>query len=118
MRRNRTFYLVVITVTLVISACASKPIIDTYNVNMVQYQKDLDQCEHIAEQVESGKITAKSAAFGTGVGAAHGAIDGDIGNSAAHGAVTGAAGGLLKSDNEKARVTKNCLRYRGYRVLN
>jgi hypothetical protein len=49
----------------------------------------LKDCENIAEQVESGKITAKSAAFGTGVGAAHGAIDGDIGHSAAHGAVTG-----------------------------
>jgi len=30
----------------------------------------------------------------------------------------GGAGGLLKSDNEKAKVTKNCLRYRGYAVLN
>jgi hypothetical protein len=109
---------VLFATTALLSACASKPIIDTYNVNMVQYQKDLEQCEDIAEQVESGKITAKSAAFGTGVGAAHGAIDGDIGHSAAHGAITGAAGGLLKSDNEKAQVTKNCLRYRGYRVLN
>lgn len=118
MHRSLTFYLLVFTATVLISACASKPIIDTYNVNMVQYQKDLEDCEHIAEQVQSGQITAKSAAFGTGVGAAHGAIDGDIGHSAAHGAVTGAAGGLLKSDNEKARVTKNCLRYRGYRVLN
>ena len=118
MHRSLTFYFVVLTVTALMSACASKPIIDTKNVNMVQYQKDLADCEDIAEQVESGKITAKSAAFGTGVGAAHGAIDGDVGHSAAHGAVTGAAGGLLKSDNEKARVTKNCLRYRGYRVLN
>lgn len=118
MHRSMTFYLVVLTAIALISACASKPIIDTQNVNMVQYQKDLADCENIAEQVASGKITAKSAAFGTGVGAAHGAIDGDIGHSAAHGAVTGAAGGLLKSDNEKAKVTKNCLRYRGYRVLN
>jgi hypothetical protein len=118
MHRSLTFYLIVLAATVLISACASKPIIDTQNVNMVQYQKDLEDCENVAEQVQSGQITAKSAAFGTGVGAAHGAIDGDIGNRAAHGAVTGAAGGLLKSDNEKARVTKNCLRYRGYRVLN
>ena len=118
MHRSLTFYLLVFFAIALISACASKPIVDTSNVNMVQYQKDLEDCELIAEQVESGKITAKSAAFGSGVGAAHGAISGDIGNSAAHGAVTGAAGGLLKSDNEKARVTKNCLRYRGYTVLN
>jgi len=103
---------------LALSACASKPIVDTYNVDMVQYQEDLSQCEEIAKQVASGEITAKSTAFGAGVGAAYGAIGGGVGTGAASGAVTGAAGGLLKSDNEKARVTKNCLRYRGYAVLN
>lgn len=105
-------------ITCLLGACASKPIIDTYNVDMVQYQKDLADCEQIAEQVESGKITAKSAAFGAGVGAAYGVIDGDIGRDAATGAVAGGSGGLLKADNEKSRVTKNCLRNRGYAVLN
>jgi len=99
-------------------SCASKPIVDTYNVDMVQYEKDLAQCEDIAEQVASGEITAKSAAFGAGVGAAYGAVGGSVGTGAATGAVTGTAGGLLKSDDEKARVTKNCLRHRGYAVLN
>lgn len=103
---------------LLLQACASKPIVDTYNIDMVQYEKDLAQCEDIAEQVESGKITASSAAFGAGVGAAYGVIGGNIGNAAAAGAVSGGAGGLLKQDNEKAKVTKNCLRYRGYAVLN
>jgi len=37
---------------------------------------------------------------------------------AATGAVSCGVGGLLKSDNEKAKVTRNCLRYRGYAVLN
>ena len=103
---------------LALSACASKPIIDTYNVDMVKYQEDLSQCEDIAKQVASGEITAKSTAFGAGVGAAYGVVGGGVGTGAASGAVTGAAGGLLKSDNEKATVTKNCLRYRGYAVLN
>ena len=103
---------------LLLSSCASKPIVDTYNVDMVQYEKDLAQCEEIAEQVASGEITAKSAAFGAGVGAAYGVVGGDVGNAAAAGAISGGAGGLLKSDNEKARVTKNCLRHRGYAVLN
>ena len=118
MHRNPGFFLATIGMALLLAACASKPIVDTYNVDMVQYEKDLAQCEDIAEQVESGKITAKSAAFGAGVGAAYGVIGGDIGNAAASGAVTGGAGGLLKQDNEKANVTKNCLRYRGYAVLN
>lgn len=101
-----------------LAACASKPIVDTYNVDRAQYEKDLAQCEEIADQVASGEITAKSAAFGAGVGAAYGVVGGDVGNSAAAGAISGGAGGLLKSDNEKARVTKNCLRHRGYAVLN
>ena len=107
-----------IPLSLVVAGCASKPIVDTYNVDMVQYERDLEQCEEIAHQVQTGQITAKSAAFGAAVGAAYGAIWSDIGRSAAGGAVGGAAGGLLKSDNEKARVTKNCLRHRGYVVLN
>jgi outer membrane lipoprotein SlyB len=118
MHWSLTLKLIALTAAVLISACASKPIVDTYNTDMVQYQKDLADCEHVAEQVESGKITGKSAAFGAGVGAAYGVIGGDIGSAAATGAVTGGAGGLLKSDNEKAKVTKNCLRHRGYAVLN
>ena len=103
---------------LLISACASRPIIDTQNVDMVQYEKDLENCEEVAEQVAAGEITLSSTAFGAGVGAAYGAIDGDVGRSAGRGAVAGASAGLLKQDNEKSRVTKNCLRHRGYAVLN
>ena len=110
--------LLILSLTLLCSACASKPIVDTYNVDMVQYGKDLEDCEHVAEQVATGQITAKSAAFGAGVGAAHGLVWGDVGRGAADGAITGGAGGLLKSDNEKSTVTKNCLRHRGYVVLN
>ncbi len=103
---------------LSVVSCASKPIVDTYLVDKVQYEKDLAQCEEIADQVASGEITAKSAAFGAGVGAAYGLVGGDVGNAAAAGAISGGAGGLLKSDDEKAMVTKNCLRNRGYAVLN
>ena len=118
MDRNLIVCFTALGLLVLLPACASKPIVDTYNVDMVQYQKDLADCENVAEQVEAGKITASSAAFGAGVGAAYGVIGGNIGTAAAGGAVTGGAGGLLKSDDEKARVTKNCLRYRGYRVLN
>jgi len=118
MLRKIRFCVVLAMTAFLGAACASKPIIDSYNVDMVQYEKDLADCELIAEQVESGKMTAKSAAFGAGVGAAYGVIDGDIGHSAATGAVAGGSGGMLKADNEKAKVTKNCLRHRGYAVLN
>ncbi len=118
MNRNLIVCFTALLLLALLPACASKPIVDTYNVDMVQYERDLADCKYVAEQVEAGKITAKSAAFGAGVGAAYGVIGGDIGTAAASGAVTGGAGGLLKSDHEKARVTKNCLRYRGYAVLN
>lgn len=116
---GKIFFCVVLAMaTVVATGCATKPIIDTYNVDMVQYEKDLAQCEQVAEQVATGTITAKSAAFGAGVGAAYGVIGGDVGSAAATGAVAGGSGGLLKADDEKAMVTKNCLRHRGYAVLN
>jgi hypothetical protein len=118
MQRNVKIFLALVIAVLFMPGCASKPIVDTYNVDMVQYQKDLAECEDIARQVESGEIAVKSAAFGAGVGAAFGVIGGGIGTGAAAGAVGGGASGLLKSDDEKAQVAKNCLRYRGYAVLN
>jgi outer membrane lipoprotein SlyB len=118
--KSRHLFLLIAALVFAVlaTACGSKPVIDTKNVDMAQYEKDLADCEHIAEQVASGEITLKSTAFGAGVGGAYGAIDGDVGKSAARGAVAGAAGGILKSDNEKSRVVKNCLRHRGYAVLN
>ena len=111
-------YLSVLLMTLVMTACASKPIVDIYNVNLAQYDRDLADCERVAEQVATGQITAKSAGFGAAVGAAQGLVWGHVGTSAASGAISGGAGGLLHSDHEKSTVTKNCLRYRGYAVLN
>ena len=100
------------------TACASKPIVDTSNVNMAHYTKDLTDCEEVAEQVTTGQITAQSAAFGATVGAANGLLWHDVGRGAANGAIIGGAGGLLRSGDEKSLVTKNCLRHRGYVVLN
>lgn len=101
------------------AACASKkPIIDTAGVDMDQYERDLADCEQVATQVDTGGAAAKSAAAGAAVGAALGAIWGDVGSSAAAGAVSGGAGGLFSADEEKAQVVKNCMRNRGYAVLN
>jgi len=116
-------FLVVSVLTL--PACASKPIIDSKGVDMVQYQADLEDCVLVAEQVQTGNMVAKSAGAGAAVGAAFGVvtsvITGDasaIGYSAAYGGVSGGAGGAFQADEEKALVIKNCLRNRGYVVLN
>ena len=110
---------------LLLTACASRPIIDTKGVDLVQYQEDLQDCAEIAEQVDTGTMVAKSAGAGAAVGAAFGVvtsvITGDasaIGYSAAYGAVGGGSAGAFEADDEKAQVIKNCLRNRGYAVLN
>ena len=113
------------TVCMLLVACASKPIIDSKGVDMVQYQADLQDCAQVAELVETGKQIAKSTGAGAAVGAAVGVVTSvitgdasDIAYSAAYGAVGGGSTGAFKADEEKARVIKNCLRNRGYSVLN
>lgn len=115
----------VVCVGLLPAACASKPIIDSKGVDMVQYQADLQDCAQIAEQVQTGKQVAKSSGAGAAAGAAVGVVTSvitgdasDIAYSAAYGAVGGGSAGAFKADEEKATVIKNCLRNRGYSVLN
>ena len=101
------------------TGCAShKPIVDTKGVNMAQYEHDLEECTEYAQQVDTGQKVARSAAVGAAVGAAIGAVFGNAGDGATSGAIDGGASGGLDADHEKARVVKNCLRGRGYRVLN
>jgi len=108
-----------LSMILLVSACAShKPIVDTKGVNMALYEQDLAECTELAEQVATEQKVAKSAAVGAAVGAAIGAIWGNAGDGAASGAIDGGTAGGLDADHEKARVVKNCLRGRGYRVLN
>lgn len=111
---------------LAAAGCAStpgKPIVDMKGVNPDQYEQDLAECSTYADEVNVAGKTVGGAAAGAAVGAAVGAIwDGHNGNSpergAATGAVLGGAGGAGSGVSERSRVVKNCLRGRGYRVLN
>ena len=106
---------------LLISACAHQPIIDRKGVNMVQYQQDLQECRAYADEVALGQKAVGGAAAGAVVGAAIGAA---VGNSntakraAGAGAVAGASKGTARGAREKRQVINNCLRNRGYAVLN
>ena len=106
--------------TLLLAACSSTsgPIIDTKGVNMTRYEADLEDCEGYAEQVKIGEGVAKGTVAGGAVGAATGAVLGDTAKGAGVGAIGGAAKSAMRGDREKDRVVKNCLRGRGYRVLN
>lgn len=103
-----------------VSACSShpEPIVDTKGVDMSVYDADLAECSEYAEQIHAGKGVAKGAAGGAVVGAATGAISGEPGRGAGYGSIWGATSSGLDADRDKQRVVKQCLRGRGYKVLN
>jgi hypothetical protein len=105
--------------SLVACSSAPGPIVDTKGVDMALYRADLADCEAFAEQVRIEQGMAKGATAGGAVGAATGAVRGrDVGEYAGVGAVAGAAKSGIMGDQEKSRVVKNCMRGRGYKVLN
>ena len=105
----------------VVAGCAnsSKPIIDPAGIDIEQYDIDLAECEQISEQVE--QKTGEGAIGGAVIGGLIGVITGNSAGAvkgAGVGAVVGGAKGTGTTSKEKERVVKNCLRNRGYQVLN
>jgi len=114
---------VVISILMSTAACTTTDeiIIDTRGVNMASYETDLAECRAYTEQVAVGEKAAKGAASGAIVGGGIGAVVGnssDVARGAGVGAITGGAKGVSQGEQDKVRVVKNCLRGRGYRVLN
>lgn len=106
---------------LAMTGCArySKVIVDPHGTDMSHYQADLAECRQLAEQVES-KV-GKGVVGGAVVGGIAGEIVGgsrstDVGIKL--GALSGALKGGRATRRERDRVVKNCLRNRGYKVLN
>ena len=96
-------------------------IIDHKGVNMSHYEDDLSECQAYSEQVAVTEKGARGAASGAVVGGLIGAVGGghhSASEAAGVGAVTGGAKGLNEGDQTQVRVVKNCLRGRGYKVLN
>lgn len=94
-------------------------VIDPAGVDMNLYQQDLAACRQIAEQVE--QRAAGGVVGGAVVGGVLGAILGDSSTAqrgAGAGAVTGGLGGAGSTQQERQVVIKNCLRNKGYKVLN
>jgi hypothetical protein len=107
---------------LLLGGCAGRaPIVDQKGVNQAAYQQDLAECQGYADQVALGQQAGAGALGGAAVGAAIGAIVGDsdtVERAAGTGAVVGGARGAAAGARERSQVVKNCLRGRGYRVLN
>ena len=96
-------------------------IIDEKGVNMSRYGEDLSQCQGYSDQVAKGEKAAKGAASGAVLGGLIGAVGGghrSAEQAAGVGAVTGGAKGINEGERQSVQVVKNCLRGRGYKVLN
>ncbi|MCE7522702.1 glycine zipper family protein [Alloalcanivorax xenomutans] len=108
---------------LLMTGCTStkRIVVDPQGVDQAQYQQDLAECDQVADQVSTGRDAAEGAVGGAVIGGILGAIFGDSGTAgrmAGGGAVLGGAGKAGDAQQEKSRVMKNCMRGRGYRVLN
>jgi uncharacterized protein YcfJ len=113
--------------SLLLVACASRQappggvIVDMKGVDPARYQADLGECRQYADQVDVVGQAGATAAGGAVVGGLIGAIvDGSEGaaRGAGVGAVGGGAQGTVRGLEERQQVVKNCLRNRGYAVLN
>ena len=125
----KTMQGLLIVCTLLLASCASTyrgygysgVIIDEKGVDMAAFHSDLADCEKYASAVNKGGRVAGTAAEGAVVGGVIGAVF-DGGSGAAKGAATGGilsgARGARSAEWEKKRVIRNCLRQRGYRILN
>ncbi|MEJ2179653.1 MAG: glycine zipper family protein [Gammaproteobacteria bacterium] len=105
-----------------LTECAARTkdvIIDPTGVDMGQYQNELSQCQKISEQVNSkaGTGAVGGALVGGLIGAALGNQD-TAKKGAGVGAITGTARGARATQRERQKVINNCLRNKGYVVLN
>lgn len=110
----------VAALALCLAGCAANPdpIVDMRGVDPVLYEQDLADCRTYTREIQTEVGVAKGAAGGAAVGGAIGAIGGETGRGAGIGAVAGSAKSAQLNEREKQRVVKNCMRGRGYRVLN
>jgi len=117
------FHSIAVVLATLLAACTTTDeiIIDRKGVNMAAYEQDLGECQVYAEEVQTGKKAAKGAATGAVIGGLIGAATGNSSRAAegaGAGAVTGGARGASRGEQDEVSVVKNCLRGRGYRVLN
>ena len=115
-------YILFLLPGMLAAGCAAHPdpIIDTKGVDPDRLAEDWDECEAYTEEIVMAEGVGKGAAAGAAVGAATGAVSSrrDVGEAAGIGAIYGGTRSGLDADREKQKVFKNCMRGRGYRVLN
>ena len=117
----------VIVLTVLLTGCASyRPIVDTQNVDLNNYEADLIQCQQYAKGINPAESALggalAGATFGAAIGAIAGAFTGDVGRGAAvMASLTGAQGaaqGAASGAETQKTIIRRCLAGRGYSVLN
>jgi outer membrane lipoprotein SlyB len=119
----RTFAL--LGLMLLAAGCSSDPIVDMKGVDQERYRQDLAECRQYVDQVDTARSAGGGALLGAAGGAAVGAVIGAITGSPGTGAAVGAGGGGTSGlfaggasgERKKERIVRNCLRERGYPVL-
>jgi hypothetical protein len=106
-----------------LAGCAYRPVVDPKtSLHPEHYETDLAECRQLAEQgAHPGGSAAGGAAIGAGVGAALAVATGRndrIGQAAGGGAVIGGAKGAGAGAHEQRAIVRNCMKGRGYAVLN
>ncbi len=124
-------FLLIAAIFLLAAGCAvrSSPVIDPASItDSRKYTQDDWECSHLADRgSQKLESTASSAALtgavGAGVGALTGVITGEGAGEGAllgtlFGAVGGGAAGYANAQQMHDKIYKNCMRNRGYKVLN
>ena len=108
-----------------LAGCAApardRVIVDTKGVDPQAYRVDLEECAEYAGLVDvRGRVVSGAAGGAVLYGILGWALDDAdrAERTATAGAVLGGAGGGVRASREQDRVMRNCLRGRGYRVLN
>jgi len=99
----------------------NRPIVDTKGVDPDVYEADLQECYVFADDVQAGRKVVAGAATGAVVGGVIGAAAGNsetAKRAAGVGAASGTLSGASSAMQERHRVVRNCLKGRGYLVLN
>jgi outer membrane lipoprotein SlyB len=122
----RRIFLIALVAGLAGCAQSYQPVVDPKGVDNAKYQQDLAECRQLAEQVNPYERAAVGTAIGAIGGAALGAVTGAVVGSPGAGAAIGAgAGGLTGAAvgggtgvEQQKKIIDNCLKNRGYAVLN
>ena len=115
-------HLPLLLTTVILTSCATQNyVVDTKGVDLGQYATDLSECKDYRKQVPTGNGVAESAMVGLALGAIFGVIlaDPDVAREfATTSAIESGTAKAIENTHTQDDIVKNCLRNRGYSVLN